>query len=56
MGITCECTPDCLTAEKSKEIDLSEDLKPFKRRPSRSMQSDETRRDTESSNEYSTDC
>ena len=47
MGNTCECAQDCLTAEASKEIDLTEDLKPFKRRSSPRNLPDETRRDTE---------
>ena len=56
MGTTCECTQDCLTAEASKELDLTEDLKPLKRQFSRNTLQDETRRDTESSQEFSTDC
>ena len=55
MGTTCECTQDCLTAEASKELDLTEDLKPLKRQFSRSTLHDETPR-PESSQEFSTDC
>ena len=54
MGTTCECTQDCLTAEASKELDLTEDLKPLKRQLSRSTLPDETR--PESSQGFSTDC
>ena len=55
MGLTCECNRDFLAAEASKELNLSEEFKPVKRRFNRSIHSDLTRRDTEASQEFSTD-